>query len=71
MWAIIEIENLTSKEIESYKIVGSTESDIMGEIPMISNESPVWQALLWQKKWDVVTVKAPSWNFKYKIVNIK
>lgn len=71
MWAIIEIENISSKEIESYKIVGSTESDIMWKIPMISNESPVWQALLWQKKWNIVTVKAPSWDFKYKIISIK
>lgn len=71
MWATIEIENMSTNEKESYKIVGSTESDIMEKVPMISNESPVWQALLWQKKWDIVTVKAPSGNFKYKIISIK
>lgn len=71
MWAVVEIENNESKEKESYKIVGSTESDIMEEVPRISNDSPVWKAILWKKKWDVVTVKAPSWNFKYKIINIK
>jgi len=71
MWAIVEIENNESKEKESYKIVGSTESDIMEKVPRISNDSPVWKAILWKKKWDVVTIKAPSWNFKYKIINIK
>lgn len=71
MWAIVEIENITSKEKEKYKIVGSTESDVMATVPMISNESPVWQAILWKKKWDIVTIKAPSWNFEYKIINIK
>lgn len=71
MWAIVEIENITSKEKEKYKIVGSTESDIMATVPMISNESPVWQAILWKKKWDIVTVKAPSWSFEYKIISIK
>lgn len=71
MWAIVTLENLESKEKESYKIVGSTESNILAEIPMISNESPVWRAILWLKKWSKVTVKAPSKNFEYKIIDIK
>lgn len=71
MWAVVEIENITSKEKEKYKIVGSTESDVMATVPMISNESPVWQAILWKKKWDIVIIKAPSGSFEYKIINIK
>ncbi|MDP3381313.1 MAG: hypothetical protein Q8S84_07620 [bacterium] len=35
------MQNVETKEIETFKIVGSTESDILAEIPMISNESPV------------------------------
>jgi len=38
---LVEIQNLDSKEKEKFKIVGSTESDILAEIPMISNDSPV------------------------------
>lgn len=71
MWAIVTLENLENKEKELYKIVGSTESNILAEIPMISNESPVWKALLWMKKWDNVTVKSPSRNFWYKILDVK
>ena len=71
MWATVTLENIETGEKESYKIVGSTESNILAEIPMISNESPVWKTILWKKKWDKVTVKAPSKNFEYKILEIK
>lgn len=71
MWSIVEIQNIESKETETFKIVGSTESDILAEVPMISNDSPVWSALLWKKKWDKVKVKAKSDTFEYKILSIK
>lgn len=71
MWSIVEIQNIDTKEIEILKIVGSTESDILAETPMISNECPVWSALLWKKKWDKVKVKAKSESFEYKILSIK
>ncbi len=71
MWSVVEIKSTSSKEIETLKIVGSTESNILAETPTISNESPVWQALLWSKKWDKVKVKAMSGTFEYEIVNIK
>lgn len=71
MWSKVEVQNVETKEIETFKIVGSTESDILAEIPMISNESPVWNALLWKKKWDKVTIKAKSESFEYKILSIK
>ena len=71
MWAVITLQNISTKEKESYKIVGSTESNILAEVPMISNESPVWKAILWKKKWETVIVKAPSKNFEYKILEIK
>jgi len=50
MWSVIEIENSDNKEKETFKIVGSTEADILAEIPTISNESFVWKAMLWRKK---------------------
>jgi transcription elongation factor GreA len=71
MWATVTLQNLDTNEKESYKIVGSTESDILAKVPMISNDSPVWKTILWKKKWETVTVKAPSKNFSYKILEIK
>jgi len=71
MWSIVEVQNIESKEKEKFKIVGSTEADILAETPKISNESPVWKALLWKKKNDVVKVTASSWKFEYKVISIK
>ena len=71
MWSIVEIQNTDTKEKETLKIVGSTESDILAELPTISNECSVWKALLWKKKWDKVKVNAKSDTFEYKILSIK
>ena len=71
MWGTVVLENIANKVKESYKIVGSTESDIMAEVPMISNDSPVGKAVLWKKIKTNVIVKAPSGNFEYKILEIK
>ncbi len=71
MWSIVEIQNINTKEIEMFKIVWSTESDILAEMPMISNDSSVWSALLWKKKWDKIKVKGKSDSFEYQILSIK
>lgn len=71
MWSLVELQNLESKEVEFFKIVGSTESDILAEPPMISNDSPVWNALLWKKKWDKIKVKWKANSSEYKILSIK
>ncbi len=71
MGSIVEVENTDTKEKEKFKIMWSTEADILAKIPQISNESPVWKALLWRKKWDKVKVIASSWKFEYKINSIK
>lgn len=71
MWSIVVIQNIENKEKDELKIVGSTESDILAETPTISNESPVWSALLWKKKWEKVKVKAKSGIFEYKVLEIK
>lgn len=70
MWSVVTILNSESKEKVSYKIVGSTEADILAETPMISNESPVWKAMLGKKVGDTVKVKALSGAFEYKITKI-
>jgi len=71
MWTIVILQNTSDKKKETYKIVGSMEADILSEPPMISNESPVWKAILWKKSWTTVKVSAPSGNFEYKIIEIK
>lgn len=71
MWSLVTILDKEEKTKQTYKIVGSTEASILAEIPRISNESPVWKALLGKKKGDVVKVKALSWNFEYEILEIK
>lgn len=71
MGAVVEVENTETKEKGTYKIVGSTESDILAETPRISNDSPIGKALLGKQKWDKVNVKALAWTFEYKIIDVK
>jgi len=70
IWAVVSLENLETNKKWTYKIVWSTESNILTEVPMISNESPVWKAILWKKIWSTAKVKAPSGNFEYKILEV-
>jgi transcription elongation GreA/GreB family factor len=46
MGSIVEIQDVETKEKEKMKIVGSTESDILADLPTISNESLVGKTLL-------------------------
>lgn len=71
IWAIVTITEVEKKETETYKIVWTTESDILATTPKISNESPIGKALIWKKKWDKIKVKTPGWVFEYKIDEIK
>ena len=52
-----------------YKIVGSTEVDILNN--KISNESPVGRALVGSKVGEVVTVETSAGELKFKIKAIK
>jgi len=70
MGSIITILNIETKEEASYKIVGSTEADILAETAMISNESPIGKTMLGKKVNDNVKVKALSGTFEYKITKI-
>ena len=71
MGSVVTIENLKDKTKETFKIVGTTEADILAELPRISNDSIVWKALLWKKKWDIVKVKPEAWVVEYKIIKIE
>ncbi len=70
MGSMVTIKNTESTEETTYKVVGSTEADILAETPMISNESPVGKSVLGKKTGDTVKVNSPSWKFEYKIVKI-
>lgn len=52
-----------------YRIVGSYEAD--PENCLISNESPIGQALLGKKIGDEIEITVPAGTMKYKVKNIK
>ena len=56
-------------EPETYRIVGVAESDPSDGL--ISNESPLGQALLNHKVGDEVVVEAPAGEIRYQIVAVK
>lgn len=56
-------------EIETYTIVGIAESD--PSVGLISNESPLGQAILKHRVGDKVTVKAPAGELQFLIVAVK
>jgi len=66
------VGHTVSVELESgetkFKIVGSYEAD--PEQGLISNESPIGEALLGKKKGEEVLIKVPAGTLKYKIKKI-
>ena len=52
----------------NFKIVGSYEAN--PEMGLISNESPIGQALIGKKKGDEIKVQVPAGEIKYKIKKI-
>lgn len=71
MGMTVTISEAGSKEKELYKIVGTTEADILSKIPKISNESPVWKAILWKEKGEKFSLKNGSWiAVEYTILEV-
>ncbi len=70
IWALVTLLDLEKNETEKFKIVWTTESDILSSPAKISNESPVWKAIIWKKKWDKVKVKTMWWMIELKIEEI-
>ena len=64
----VEVKQKGGKK-ETYTIVGAAEAN--PKEGLISNESPLGQALLDHKVGDEVTVKAPAGELTFKIVKIK
>lgn len=67
----VTIKDMETEEVETYKVVGTTEADPMAEPPRISNESPVGKAILGQKVDTVVLVPTPAGELKYMIVKVE
>ena len=66
----VRIKDLEFNEEMEYKIVGSTEADVLGN--KISNESPVGVALIGSKAGDTIEVETPNGEVvKYQIIEIK
>lgn len=71
MWMTITISEEGSKEKEVYKIVGTTEADILAKVPTVSNESLVGKAVLGKKKWDSFKLKnGGGKSVEYKILDV-
>ncbi len=52
-----------------YKIVGSTEANVLKGL--ISNESPLGQAMIGHKKNEIIEIETPEGAIKYKIVKVE
>lgn len=68
----VTLEEIATGEKSDYKIVGTTEANILAELPTISNESKVGRALLGKKKGDSFIVKnGAGKEMEYKILNVE
>lgn len=70
---VVDIGSTVHVELESgnqeFRIVGSTEAD--PSKGLISNESPIGQALLGRKSGEEVEVEVPAGTMTYRIIKIK
>ncbi len=64
----VEFLDIEFDETLEYRIVGSTESDILNGL--ISNECPLGAALIGAKVGQVVDVESPDGISQYKVLNI-
>ena len=72
MWMLVTLEDTQLQTQEEYKIVWTTESDILAKPARVSNESPLGKMLLWKKKWDTFELKNKAWEgSEYKIIDFK
>lgn len=66
--SVVLVHDVDFDEDVEYTIMGTTEADPMKNI--VSNESPVGQALMGAKRGDTVTVKAPNGEYSLKVLRI-
>lgn len=72
IWMLVTLQDITENLQEDYKIVGTTETDILAKPARISNESPLGKMLLGKKKWDTFELKNKAWEgSEFKIIDFK
>ena len=67
--ATVELEDVTSREVMTYQIVGDDEADI--KQGKISISSPIARALIGKYSGDVAEVLAPGGVREYEILDVK
>jgi transcription elongation factor GreA len=65
----VDILNLDSDEVKTYKIVGDDEADI--KVGKISYQSPIARALIGKEVGDVVRVITPGGEVEYEIDQVR
>ena len=64
----VRLKDIDENEEETFKIVGSTESDPVNGL--ISDESPVGKALIGHRVGEVVEIEIPAGIVKYEVLEI-
>jgi transcription elongation factor GreA len=67
--SLVTIEAMDDHKKDTFRIVGSTESDIFEN--KISNESPIGKGLIGREVGDIVKGQSGAGTFEYKILEIK
>lgn len=67
--SLVTIKSVESGKTDTYKIVGSTESDILEN--KISNESPIGKALIGKNVGELIKAQAGGGQFEFEVVEIK
>jgi transcription elongation factor GreA len=67
--ATVDLEDLESRQVVTYQIVGEDEADI--KVGKISISSPLARALIGKSSGDVAEVQAPGGLREYEILDVK
>jgi transcription elongation factor GreA len=67
--ATVDLEDLESRQVVTYQIVGDDEADI--KVGKISISSPLARALIGKSSGDVAEVQAPGGLREYEILDVK
>ncbi|MCH8518376.1 transcription elongation factor GreA [Candidatus Gracilibacteria bacterium] len=72
MGMVVMLEDVSENFQEEYKIVGTTEADILAKPAKISNESPLGKMLLGKKKGESFELKNKAGEgSEYKVIDFK
>ncbi|MGR9105986.1 MAG: transcription elongation factor GreA [Gammaproteobacteria bacterium] len=66
--ATVELEDLDTEQVVTYKIVGEDEADI--KAGRISITSPIARAMIGKQEEDVITFNAPGGRKEYEILSV-